>query len=131
MGDLFALGAQVTVPVRPEGPICGSTIRMAKPDTLRPEEPVGNRCLKLGDAEKPNGEWNTLDLICFNGNSIHIVNGQVMMRLHNAQRLDGSEPAPLTSGQISLQIEGAEVFYRDVEIQPITEVPAEFAGPKM
>jgi len=87
--------------------------------------------MKMGDAEKPRGEWNTLDLICFNGDSIHIVNGQVMMRLHHAQRVDGPEPAPLTSGEISLQTEGAEVFYRDVQIQPITEIPANFGGPKM
>jgi len=81
------------------------------------------------DAEKPRGEWNTLDLFCFDGDSIHIVNGRVVMRLHHAQRLDGAEPAPLTAGAISLQTEGAEVFYRNVEIQPIEKFPAEFAEP--
>jgi len=51
------------------------------------------------------------------------------MRLHDeAQRLDEAAPAPLSSGQISLQTEGAEVYYRDIEIQPITAIPAEFAG---
>ncbi|MBW8863433.1 MAG: DUF1080 domain-containing protein, partial [Verrucomicrobia bacterium] len=65
--------------------------------------------------------------ICFNGDSIHVVNGKVMMRLHNAQRVDGPSPVPLTSGTISLQTEGAEVYYRAVEIQPIKEIPAEFA----
>jgi hypothetical protein len=48
--------------------------------------PIGNHCVHLVDAEKPKGEWNTLDLITFNGNSIHVVNGQVVMRLYNAQR---------------------------------------------
>jgi hypothetical protein len=89
--------------------------------------PIGNRCVKLGDPEKPNGEWNTIDLICLGGDSIHVVNGVVVMRLHNAQRLDGPVPAPLTAGQISLQTEGAEVYYRNVELTPITAVPAEFA----
>jgi hypothetical protein len=28
-----------------------------------------------------------------------------------------------------LQTEGAEVFYRDVQIQPITEIPTEYAAP--
>jgi hypothetical protein len=50
------------------------------------------------------------------------------MRLHQAERVDGPVPAPLTAGQISLQTEGAEVFYRHIEIQPITAVPAEFAA---
>ena len=128
MGDLYAIGAQITVPARPEGklwhydPTGASTLFVQKP-------PVGNRCVKLLDAEKPKGEWNTLELICLGGDSVHIVNGKVVMRLHGAQRLDGAEPAPLTSGQISLQTEGAEVYYRDVEIRPIAAIPAEFAGP--
>ncbi len=48
------------------------------------------------------------------------------MRRHHAERIDGATPQPLTSGQISLQTEGAEVFYRDIMIQPITAVPAEY-----
>lgn len=127
MGDLFALGAQIIVPARPQGrlwiydPKGAPTLFVQKP-------PVGNRCVKLADVEVPHGEWNTLDLVCLGDTSIHMVNGQVVMRLHDAQRLDGGAPAPLTSGQISLQTEGAEVYYRDIEIQPITAIPAEFAG---
>jgi hypothetical protein len=127
MGDLFALGAQITVPARPEGkfwlydPKSAPTLFVQKP-------PAGNRCVKLMDAEKPLGEWNSLDLVCLGGTSVHIVNGKVVMRLHDAQRLDGAAPTPLTSGQISLQTEGAEVYYRDIEIRPIAAIPAEFAG---
>ena len=127
MGDLFALGAQITVPARPEGklwlydPKGAPTLFVQKP-------PVGNRCVKLADVEEPHGEWNTLDLVCLGGTSVHIVNGKVVMRLHDAQRLDGTTPVPLMSGQISLQTEGAEVYYRDIEIRPITAIPAEFAG---
>lgn len=51
------------------------------------------------------------------------------MRLHHAEGLDGSAPAPLSSGQISLQTEGAEVYYRDVEVLPLTEKPPELAEP--
>ena len=128
MGDLFAIGARITVPARPEGkqwlydPKGVPTLFAQKP-------PVGNRCVKLFDAEKPKGEWNTLELVCLGGDSVHIVNGTVVMRLDHAQRLDGAAPAPLTSGQISLQTEGAEVYYRDVEIRPISAIPAEFVGP--
>jgi len=135
MGDLYALGMQITVPARMQKNTNGQSLYFydpkGEPTVFVQKRPVGNRCVKLVDAEKPNGEWNTLDLICFNGDSIHIVNGQVVMRLHNAQQLDGGTPAPLTSGAISLQTEGAEVFYRDVEIQPVTEIPAEFAEKKM
>ena len=60
------------------------------------------------------------------GDSIHVVNGKVVMRLHHAERLDGPVPRPLVAGQISLQTEGAEVYYRNIEIQPITAVPVEW-----
>lgn len=125
-GDLYALASQITVSARRDGklwrydPAGTNTLFLQK-------RPVGNHCAHLVDAEKPKGEWNTLDLITFNGDSIHVVNGQVVMRLYHAQRLDGATPAPITSGKISLQTEGAECFFRNVEVQPIEEIPAEFA----
>lgn len=129
MGDLYAIATRITVNASP-GTVNGRTLQVydpaGPPVAFWQQPPIGNRCVKRGDPEKPNGEWNTLDLICFNGDSIHIVNGQVVMRLHHAERLDGPAPAPLVAGQISLQTEGAEVYYRDVEVQPITVMPAEF-----
>jgi len=123
IGDLYALGTQITVNARREGrlwlydPAGALTLFVQRP-------PVGNRCVKLGDPEKPLGEWNTLDLYCIGADSIHVVNGTVVMRLQDAQRLDGPAPAPLTRGRISLQTEGAEVYYRAVEIAPLAEFPA-------
>ena len=131
MGDLYALAAQITVPARAEPGANGRTFQLydpaGEPVLFVQKPPIGNRCRRWVDAEKPNGEWNTLELICLGADSIHIVNGTVVMRLHNAQRLDGPAPAPISSGQISLQTEGAEVYYRDIEIRPLTAIPAEFA----
>src|SRR3954462_10156301 len=110
MGDLYALGAQITVNARQEKTDAGGLIYRfdpaGTPTLFVQTPPVGNRCARLQDAEKPNGEWNILDLICFNGDSIHVVNGQVVMRLDRAERLDGPTPALLFAGQISLQTEG-------------------------
>ena len=125
IGDLFALGTQVTVNARHEGKLWPYDPK-GQPTLFVQKPPVGNRCVKLGDPEKPNGEWNTLDLYCFGSDSLHIVNGVVVMRLHQAQRIDGPEPRPLNAGQISLQTEGAEVYYRDVEVTPIDAMPPEF-----
>jgi hypothetical protein len=126
MGDLYALGTQVTVNARHEGKLWPYDPK-GQPTLFVQKPPVGNRCVKLGDPEKPNGEWNTLDLYCLGSDSLHIVNGVVVMRLHHAERLDGPAPAPLNAGQICLQTEGAEVYYRDVEITPIDAMPPEFA----
>ncbi len=85
------------------------------------------RCVKQPDAEKPTGEWNTIELVCLGEESIHIVNGKVVMRLHRTMRIDTPTPQVVTAGPIILQSEGAEIFYRDVVWRPITAVPVEYA----
>jgi hypothetical protein len=129
MGDLFALGTQMTVRARANGAVPRPLYvydPQGEPMAFEQKPPVGNRCVKGEDREKPNGEWNTLELIVLGDESTHVVNGAVVMRLTRARRLDGAAAVPLTSGHISLQTEGAEVFYRDVDIRPIRDVPSEY-----
>lgn len=123
-GDLYALMTRITVNARKEGRLWLYDPQ-GQPTLFEQKAPISNRCVKLSDVEKPNGEWNTLDLYCVGADSIHVVNGVVVMRLQNAERIDGPAPAPLTGGQISLQTEGAEVFYRNIELTPIAAFPAE------
>ena len=78
---------------------------------------ISNRCMKFPDAEKPSGQWNLLEMSFVNGDATHIVNGVVVLKLTKSMRLDGKTPQPLTEGKISLQTEGAEVFYRKIEIR--------------
>jgi len=49
--------------------------------TFRADNSIGRHCIKAGDAERPTGEWNTLDLYCHGDTSVHVVNGKVMMIL--------------------------------------------------
>ena len=131
VGDLYAIGSAIAVRAR------------ARPDTkpiLYDYDPAGEwtffsqsqgspgRCIKQPDNEKPTGEWNTVELICLREDSIHIVNGKVVMRLHGPVRIDTDLPTSVTSGPIILQSEGAEIFYRDIQIHPITAIPAEYAA---
>jgi hypothetical protein len=85
--------------------------------------PDGRRCIKSADGEKPSGEWNTVDLWCFEGKSIHAVNGVINMVIQNSRQTDSGKEIPLTKGKIQIQSEGAEVFYRNIRIAPITELP--------
>ncbi|MBS1525184.1 MAG: DUF1080 domain-containing protein [Bacteroidetes bacterium] len=88
-------------------------------------KPQGRHCIKQGDAENPTGEWNTVDLYCHGDTSIHVVNGKVMMILyHNRQDENGKE-LPLIKGKIQIQSEGAEIFYKQIAIEPIDKLPAE------
>lgn len=84
----------------------------------------GRNAKKFPDAEKPKGEWNILDLYCYGDKSAHIVNGVVTMMLENSIMIIDSVSTPLTKGKIQLQTEGAEVFYRNIKIKPITEFPS-------
>ena len=77
------------------------------------------------DREKV-GEWNTLELICFGDKSIHIVNGHVVMALSGSVYKDGKDLKPLTKGKIQLQSEAAEVFYKEIQIKNIKELPSEY-----
>lgn len=65
---------------------------------------------KTKDAEKPFGEWNTIEVICDGDKITNIVNGVVVN--------EGSH-ASVTKGRILLQSEGAEVFYRKVDLKPL------------
>ena len=126
-GDLYAIGLQITVLAKLREQLPPIYDPQGEPILFRQVKPIGNRCVRLGDFEKPCGEWNTLDLICLGDESIHVVNGHIVMRLAKAQRIDGANPEPLKSGNILLQSEGAEVFYRNVELRPIKTIPLEYA----
>lgn len=134
VGDLYSIGSFVFV---------RSTLRKgtgnATAKAVYDYDPAGpwnvfaqvpgqdGRCVKQPDNEKPTGEWNTVELVCLGEDSLHIVNGKVVMRLHRTLRIDTPTPQVVTAGPIILQSEGAEIFYRDVAWRPITAVPAEFA----
>lgn len=81
-------------------------------------------CNHNGDHENPNGEWNTIEIYTVDGNSIHAVNGYVNMRTYDSQYLENGEKVPLRKGKIQLQSEGAEIFYRNIQIRSIDEIPA-------
>ena len=85
----------------------------------------GRHCIKLGDGENPSGQWNTLDLYTHGDTSIHAVNGKVVMILYNNRQLDNGKVIPLTKGKIQIQSEGAEVYFRNIQIQPVKQLPAE------
>ena len=91
--------------------------------TFRDQTPIGRHCIKNPDAEKPSGEWNTIDLYCVGDTSVHVVNGVVNMVLYNLRQESADGSSPLTNGKIQIQSEGAEVFYRNITIDHIQRIP--------
>ncbi|MEM9253301.1 MAG: DUF1080 domain-containing protein [Planctomycetota bacterium] len=78
------------------------------------------------EPDKPNGEWNRLDLYVLGDRAVHMVNGEIVMVLIDARDGDGN---PLTEGQIQLQSEAAECYYKNIRLTPITaaDLPPEVA----
>lgn len=89
-------------------------------------EEVPGYCMRSANYEKPDGEWNTLELICFENKSIHIVNGHVVMILRNSRYVEDGAKIPMNKGKIQLQSEACEVFYKDIEIRQLESLPAEY-----
>ncbi|WP_456459893.1 3-keto-disaccharide hydrolase [Reichenbachiella sp.] len=86
-------------------------------------EKAGGYCMRSVNAEKPSGEWNTLELVCFEGKSLHIVNGQVVMILKNSRYLKDGQSMPMTKGKIQIQSEAAEVYFKDIAIRELNAMP--------
>ncbi|NIJ44267.1 type 1 glutamine amidotransferase [Wenyingzhuangia heitensis] len=123
MGDYYALGGATsdvpTVTVEENG---------------KPKKVYGiDGELKAGsskrsfDNEKKHGKWNTIELITYNGTSLHIVNGKVVMALFNSRHhVKGMGTSPLTRGRIQFQSEGAEIYYKDILIKSINGIPKKY-----
>ncbi|QNF33994.1 DUF1080 domain-containing protein [Adhaeribacter swui] len=130
MGDYWTI-ANSAIDIRafiPEGDM--NTVASAK----QPFLPLGRGtnlsgfCLRSEDHESPNGEWTDIELICYQDKSLHIVNGHVVMVLQNSRYVEDGKQIPLTKGKLQLQSEAAEVFYKDVKIKKLPELPKKYAA---
>jgi hypothetical protein len=62
------------------------------------------------DVEKPVGQWNRLEAICDGGNLTYFVNGV---------KVNEGRNGTLREGRILFQSEGAEVYFRRIELTPL------------
>lgn len=80
---------------------------------------------KSKDAEKPLGEWNTIDLYCYGDVSAHVVNGETVMVNYQSGKYEGDAIRTLNSGKIQVQSEGGELWVRSLKIKSIEAIPGE------
>ncbi|WP_418262579.1 ThuA domain-containing protein [Flavobacterium faecale] len=127
MGDYYALGGvEATIPLTPvnDGKLLGYQKNAPKQEIMSGKKTPFNMAKRGFDNEKPEGEWNTLEVYCLGDKSIHVVNGKVVMALENLKRItpDKQEVAA-TKGLIQIQSEAAEAFYKNIEIKTIRSFP--------
>lgn len=48
-----------------------------------------------------------------------------MMVLYNSSQFDNGQVLPLKKGKLQIQSEGAEIFYKDIRVQPLRSIPIE------
>jgi hypothetical protein len=65
---------------------------------------------KTANYENPNPEWNTIEIVCFDDKSEHYINGHLVNEAYNLS---------ISEGKILLQLEGAEIFYKSLELFPL------------
>lgn len=66
------------------------------------------------DVEKPDGEWNRVEAICDGDRITNLVNGVVVN--------EGFMATP-AAGKIQFQAEGAELYFRKIELWPLDKDP--------
>lgn len=88
-----------------------------------PESKKNGRCKVPKHYEKPNGEWNLLELICLGDTSYHIVNGVVVNMVIEDSKTDAANYQYKRKGKLQFQCEAAESYYKDMKIKTITAIP--------
>ena len=81
--------------------------------------------IRVNIGKRVDIEWNTLELICFENHSVHLVNGKINMAILNAHLKINGKQNKMESGSIQLQSEGAELFIKDVKLRSLKKMPHE------
>lgn len=112
-GEMIIVGnnLEVTIPTKARGNNANQRMydREGSPTAV-----TRGRVYKQPVADKLD-DWNTVEVIAKGDSALHIVNGVLMMSITGMKMTDTNQP--LTSGRIVFQAEGAEVFYRNIEIR--------------
>ncbi|WP_181898328.1 3-keto-disaccharide hydrolase [Alteromonas aestuariivivens] len=128
-GDTYTIGTQVSAWLDPGSHTPAANGQVAHYSYL--PHAVEQRWIATGVAGKilrirhnqPSevSGWNRLEIIVEGDRAIHRVNGITVMQIADFRRWDDSTQqwAPLTSGKLLLQAEGAEVFYRNIRIRSL------------
>jgi hypothetical protein len=61
--------------------------------------------------------WNTVEIIVRGAESTYVVNGKTNNHVMNIAQMTNDEWRPVKEGRMALQLEYAEVYYRNIEIQ--------------
>jgi hypothetical protein len=124
-GDIWTVGTRVTTTIDPKTRGEGKAappVRYLDPARGGVAHTQGtknlSRVIKSETAEKDG--WNVVEVIVRGGSAEHVVNGTVVNRCTDIRQPgDGDTWVPVTGGRIAFQVEGAELYYRNIVIKPL------------
>jgi Domain of Unknown Function (DUF1080) len=115
VGDLWILeGGRITTKIETEG---YPMYVLSGPQRTQSR----GRIIKFGDFEDRNA-WNTVEVILDGDRITQLVNGRAVMRAWDMKQVSLTDPTqylPVSSGRIMLQAEGAEIWFRNVQMKPL------------
>ncbi len=120
IGDFFGVGAGSAEFAMKKTTVRGKTLDQydnASPLQRNADAIGGGRVYRSGDFENSHGQWNNCELITRGADAVYIVNGHVVNRLYNTYRPQLQQQT--TRGKIQFQSEGAEVFYKNIELRSV------------
>ncbi|HYE32938.1 MAG TPA: DUF1080 domain-containing protein [Methylomirabilota bacterium] len=123
-GEFITAANELFIPYKKEGP--GEQNIVWKKGAPRLTASPANGITPPFDVEQVFGNWNRVEVVYWGGHCIHILNGHVNTVVVNPRHKVGDSWRPLHEGKIQLQSEAAEVFFRNIEVKPIYELPREF-----
>jgi len=141
VGDIFTVNTRLATTVDPATTNVVSIVTTndagllrtnfaVRPTFLEPEKSGIPFVQGIGDGirrviRNPMNEhegWNAVEVIVHGDEAVYIVNGKVNNRASKIQEKVNGEWVPLRKGKIALQLEFAEVLYRNVEVQEFGNV---------
>lgn len=123
-GDIIMLGGVRGAPGVPRAglvawPDQNTDLTPVPPPAGRGRE---NRVIKVSDFEDPVG-WNVAELVMQGDKTAHIVNGRLVNSLFDIQVPDGQNSSQfrrLDRGKIALEVEWAEIWFRNIAVKALT-----------
>jgi len=111
-GDIWVIGCQVTSKVEPFTRNYSSEGALATRGSV---ESRYNRFHRSYMWETPG--WNKVVIEVDGDHANYFVNGKLVNEVLQMKYQDGEEWKPLLSGKILLQAEGAEIYYRNIQLK--------------
>ncbi|HEY8995254.1 MAG TPA: DUF1080 domain-containing protein [Lacunisphaera sp.] len=124
-GDAWLIHTQATCRVHPDTTGFWPPGQSGGTEVTKGDKPTQyRRFIRHYCHEQPG--WNRVELVVRGDRASYFVNGHLVNEVTQLKSWDETTKAwqPLTKGRILLQAEGAEIFYRNITLQPLAPLPA-------